>query len=268
MRRIAVVNMKGGVGKTTTAVHLAAGLARSGSRVLLIDMDPQGTVAHVLGLHPACTIEDVLLRGVPPPQAIVTARPGLDMMAATPSAFAIEGRLTGLADRERLLSRCLEPLAGYDAVVVDTSPAFNILTYNAVLYAEEIVVPVGMDPMAIVGAVQTLRGVAQISKIWPEHALGIAAVLPIAVSPTTHATRASIDALGRHPQLAPWLYKPGIRKCIALTYAAAARQTIWEHAPRSSAANDYTSFVEFVRTRATRTEATAHGQIETAQTGF
>src|SRR5260370_11375480 len=106
MRKIAVVNMKGGVGKTTTAVHVAAGLASRGLRVLLIDADPQGNIGHALGIHPTHTIEH-LLAGERPAEAVIVrgVRERLDAIASTPSAFSLERRLAGATQPGTILAR-------------------------------------------------------------------------------------------------------------------------------------------------------------------
>ena len=247
MRKLAVVNMKGGVGKTTTAIHLAAGLARRGQRVLLVDADPQGNVSHTLRVHPALTIQELMTGEATPEQVIVRAvRPGLDVIASTPASFGLEARLAGQPLRETVLARRLRGLAGYDAVVIDSSPAMNLLTYNALLYAEEIVVPVAMDLMAIIGARQTLAGVAQVCELWPERRLEVLAVIPTFVNSNTHATRATLEALEQDPLMGPRLVQPGVRQCIDLNYATAQHQTIWEYAPKSRAAEDYNRLVAFI----------------------
>jgi chromosome partitioning protein len=247
MRKIAVVNMKGGVGKTTTAVHVAAGLASRGRRVLLIDADPQGNIGHAFRIRHTHTIEDLLVGAASADAVIVRGvRERVDVIASTPVAFSLERRMAGETQRETILARRLRGLTSYDAVVIDSSPAMNLLTYNALLYAEEIIVPVGMDLMAIIGARQTLNGVAEVKDLWPDRRLDLLAVLPTFTSATNNATKAALEALEKDTQMGPYLFSPGIRQCIDLNYATAQRQTIWEYAPRSRAAEDYTRFLDFV----------------------
>lgn len=234
------MNMKGGVGKTTTAVTVAAGFARAGRRVLLVDADPQGNASHLLQVSATRSLREVMLGELPATDVIVhDVRPGLDVLPSSPAAFGLDVQLAGAVQRETLLRRKLAGLSDYDVMVFDTSPAMNLLAYNALLAAEELVVPVGMDPHAILGARHTLDGVREVRSLWPDRALTVAAVLPTAVNPQTHAARAAIAALVADPDLGPALLQPGIRQCIDLVYASAAHQTIWEYAPRGRAADDY-----------------------------
>jgi len=247
MRQIAIVNMKGGVGKTTTAIHLAAGLSRRGARVLLVDADPQGNVGHALGLRSALTIRELMLGEAPAADVIVRdVRERLDVIASAPSAFGLDTQLAAAPQRETILARRLKDLSGYDAIVIDSSPAMSLLTYNALVFASEVIVPVGMDGMAILGARQTLAGVHEIRELWPDRRLDLLAVLPTSVNVTTNATRAAFEALDGDAELRDHLYRRGIRQCIDVTYAITQRQTIWEYAPRSRAAEDFDAFVQFV----------------------
>jgi chromosome partitioning protein len=249
MRKLAVVNMKGGVGKTTAAIHIAAGLATRGQRVLLVDADPQGNVGHTLHLQPVHTFEELMTGDAPLDDVVVRGvRPGLDVVVSTPAAFSLERRLAGETQRETILARRLRDERRYDAVVIDTSPAMNLLTYNALLFAEEIVIPVGMDLMAVIGARQTLNGVLQVRELWPERRLELLAVLPMFVHSGNHATRATLEALEQDAALGKYVFTPGIRQCIDLNYATASHQTIWEYAPRSRAADDYSSLIDYIET--------------------
>jgi chromosome partitioning protein len=182
-------------------------------------------------------LEAVIMHGV---------RPQLDVIASTPAAFALERRLAGETQRETILQRKLRGLTGYDMVVIDTSPAMNLLTYNALLVAEELIIPVGMDLMALIGARQTLAGVDQVRELWPDRKLDVLAVLPTFVHSGTYATKATMEALEADARIGPFVYKAGIRQCIDLNYATASHQTIWEYAPRSRAAEDYTKLIGFI----------------------
>jgi chromosome partitioning protein len=181
-----------------------------------------------------------------PAEVIVPGvRDRLDLIVSTPAAFGLEAQLAGAPARETILARRLKSVTDYDAIVVDTSPAMNLLTYNALLYANDLIIPVAMDGMAIVGAHQTLAGVREIAELWPDRRLELLAVLPVAVN-NTNATRAAFDALDGDRLMASRLYRRGIRQCIDVTYALTQRQTIWEYAPRSRAAEDYDAFVESI----------------------
>jgi chromosome partitioning protein len=267
MRTLAVVNMKGGVGKTTTAISIAAGFAARGKRVLLIDADPQGNVGHVLGISAPVTIRELMLGDASAADVILRSetRPGLGVITATPSSFALESQLAGTVQRETLLSRRLKDVDDFDLMVIDSSPAMSLLTYNALLCASELLMPIGMDTMALAGARQTLDGVNEIRSLWPDRKLTLAAVVPTNVNIKTHAGRSTLEALTADPEMGKVLFARGIRQCIDLTYAAAAHQTIFEYAPASRAAEDYAALIDSLDNSTTVTEGKPYGEASPVQ---
>lgn len=250
MVRIAIVNMKGGVGKTTTSVNLAIGMANQGSRVLLVDMDPQGNVAHSLKIRAQQnTIYDLLADDMVVDQVI---RPGirenLDVIPSSNVAFGLENRLAGETLREKIFSRRMKSVQAYDFVIVDTSPAMSLLTVNTLLYVDVVVLIVSMDQMAIIGAVQSLAGLKRILSAFESPAKEIM-VLPTLYNAATNGSKETMTALQEDPDLAPYLLPIIIRQDVKLSYAAASKRSIWEYDPRSRAAEDYAKLVDYLMKR-------------------
>src|SRR6185503_6338165 len=126
-RAIAVFNQKGGTAKTTTAVHLAAGLARAGRRVLLVDTDGQGNAGASLGITSERSLYHVLVMNLPYKDAVVPARPGLDLLPANETLAAAELYLSGQRQRDRVLASRLAGVTDlYDFVVLDCSPSLSL----------------------------------------------------------------------------------------------------------------------------------------------
>jgi chromosome partitioning protein len=154
-RIIAIANQKGGVGKTTTAVNLAAALARAPQRVLLVDLDAQGNATMGSGVdkreveNSTC---DVLLQEVDARQAIVTTPEGFDLMPGNIDLTAAEIQLMESNGRELRLKAALEPLRGdYDFIVIDCPPALSLLTLNALTAADSVLVPMQCEYYALEG---------------------------------------------------------------------------------------------------------------------
>jgi hypothetical protein len=142
-RRLAIFNHKGGTGKTTTSVSIAAGLASRGARVLLVDTDSQGNVSVSLNVKAERSLYHVLVMGLRASEAIVSVRPNLDLIVANETLAAAELYLAGRQSRDRVLQTRLAPLFdAYDVIVLDCSPSLSLMNQNALVVAEGVLVPV------------------------------------------------------------------------------------------------------------------------------
>ncbi len=162
---IAILNQKGGVGKTTTAINVAAYLAKSGKSVLLIDFDPQGNATSGLGLDKhqiSTTSYEVLLGSVPADKAIAeTETPDLDIIPTNENLAAAEIELVSRDDRELLLKQAIASL-NYDFVIIDCPPALGLLTINALSAADWLLIPVQAEYYAMEGLSQLLSIVQRV----------------------------------------------------------------------------------------------------------
>jgi chromosome partitioning protein len=166
-RVIAIANQKGGVGKTTTCVNLAASLAATQRRVLLIDIDPQGNATMGSGFDKTTlesTVCDVILDGAPIEAALQRVEEGgYDLLPANQELSAAEVELLGKADRDLRLKKALMPIAArYDYILIDCPPAINMLTVNALVAANRVLIPMQCEYYALEGLTALLNTVDQI----------------------------------------------------------------------------------------------------------
>lgn len=170
-RVTALANQKGGVGKTTTAVNLAAALAGSGARVLVVDIDPQGNASSGLGVverNHIATVYDVLIRGLPVFRAVQRGAGGHDSLDLVPSNRELAGaevELVGVRDRETILKEMLAPvLQDYDYVFVDCPPSLGLLTLNTLVAADSVLIPIQCEYYALEGLTQLLNTIRLVQR--------------------------------------------------------------------------------------------------------
>jgi chromosome partitioning protein len=168
-RIIAIANQKGGVGKTTTAVNLATAFAATGRRVLVVDLDPQGNASTGLGRPPgegAISSYEVLLGDSALDEAAVaTAVPRLGLVPASPDLAGAELELSQRAEREFQLSHAMRNrVEGYDEVLIDCPPSLNLLTINALVAADRVLVPLQCEFYALEGLAQLMRTIERVQQ--------------------------------------------------------------------------------------------------------
>ena len=245
MHRIAVLNQKGGTGKTTTSVNLAAGLAEAGHRVLLIDADPQGHCAISLGVRGRRDFYDVLIDGADPAACIVSARENLDLLSSSErlaSAEVLLARRQG--DRQTLMRTRLQQLQGYDYVIVDCGPSLSLLNTNVLLYCGELLVPVACDYLSLVGVRHIMRTLGRLKEHF-SHDVELLGFLPTMYDRRNKISEESVALLqSRYPDE---VLEP-IRINASLKEAPSHQASIFEYDPDSRGATDYRELVgELVR---------------------
>lgn len=243
-RRLAVLNQKGGTGKTTTAINLAAALAMRGFKVLLIDMDAQGNVGVSLGLSGEHGTYHLLMENEPVGDIAVPIRNNLDIITSNETLAAAEIQLAQSDERREL--RLKDALVtrrgeeGYDYVILDCPPALSLVNQNALVYADEVIVPVSCDFLAMVGVKQILRTLDRMNNLMGQP-VSICGVLPTFFDTRT---RLSAEVLQNLRDYFKEKTLPPIRVSTRLKEAPSHKKTIYEYAPNSSAAEDYLAVVD------------------------
>lgn len=242
-RKIAVSLSKGGVGKTTTSVNLAAGLAMGGYRVLLVDTDTQGQDSFVLGVKPRVGLTELVTGELGPEETIVEVRKRLSLLAGGKSLAGLK-RLIDRKDfgAELTLTETLAPIENqYDFIIVDTSPGWDPITVNVLFYVKEVLTPVSLEVMTLQGLVEFLKALAAIQKYRKELALRY--ILPTFQDNRVKKTAGIMKKL--ESMYGPVLCSP-IRYNSRLAESPAHGQTIYEFAPGSHGAHDYRELVRKV----------------------
>jgi chromosome partitioning protein len=242
---ISMTNQKGGVGKTTTTINLGAALAEAGRKVLMVDMDPQGSLSIGLGVPPSAlegrkTVYDMLMdsSAAPASEVIVqTSIKGLDLLPANIHLSAAELRLAGEVAREYALDRALQTIrADYDYVLIDCQPSLGLLTVNALTASDGAIIPMECEFFALRG-VEMLR--ETIGKVQERlnNRLTIDGVLPTMVDVRTLHTRETVEAV--YDMFGDLLFHTIISRTVKFPETTKAGVSIIEQAPTSSGAVAY-----------------------------
>ena len=250
-RVIAVVNQKGGVGKTTTAVNLGAALAQRGRRVLLVDVDPQGNATTGAGIDKQALtkcVYDVLLQAAPIADVVMPTQ--IEKFAVAPATLNLAGaeiELVAALSREQRLKGALEQVrSDYDDIVIDCPPSLGLLTLNALSAADALIIPIQAEYFALEGLGQLTR-VIDLVRAHLNPSLAILGVLVTMYDGRTNLAVQVVEEVQRH--FGDRVFETRIPRNIRLSEAPSFGSPIARFDPKSKGATAYAALAEEVLAR-------------------
>jgi chromosome partitioning protein len=238
MKIIALMNQKGGVGKTTSTVNIGAGLNKLGKKVLLIDLDPQANLTYSLGIqgHDLRKTIYELLKGQISTSDVIVEKNGLQVIPASLDLSGAEIELSGMAGREFLLRESLTKLSDLDYVLLDCPPSLGLLTLNSLVAADEVYIPVQSEFLALQGMSKLLQTVEIVQKRL-NPSLEITGIIGTRYDSRKTLNKEVVQKIQSY--FGAKLFKTLIRDNVALAEAPSHGQDIFAYKSDSNGAEDY-----------------------------
>ena len=241
---LAIVNRRGGVGKTATAHAVGAGLSLRGYKTLFVDLDSQCNLTYDVGGKPAPLTSMEVLSGTATAQEAIQHTAGGDIIPASPSLAVADTAIDGTG-KEHRLKEALELIAGdYDYIVIDTPPALGVLTVNALTACTSVIIPAQAEVHSIQG-IALLYDVIRAVKKYTNPALTVKGILITRYNGRavlSRDMRSNLEETAK--ELGTKVFPVPVRECIAIKEAQATQNNIFTYAPRSNATEDYTALLD------------------------
>lgn len=238
---IAIVNQKGGTGKTTTTVNLGCALARKGKKVLLVDLDAQGNLTYSLGiLEVEKSIGQVMLGELDFGEILVT-KEGVDVAPAEIDLADVEINIASELARESILKKILAQAKGYDYILIDCPPSLSLLTINALNAASRVIVPLQMEVLSLQGLDQIISTINQIKEVL-NNELEIWGLLPVMVDSRRKLSKEIFEHIEENYDFR--IFDSSIRTNVRASEAPSFGESLISYAPASNGAKDYMAFAD------------------------
>lgn len=243
MRKIAVYNQKGGVGKTTTAINLAAGLSRNGKKVILIDLDPQGSVHTWHTLETKKNLSHLITDNVPIEKCIGKLAKNLDLIYCDETLADAEEFMHKQKDNNSLLEQRFTPDLDYDYVILDCPPSLRLMNQNALFYAREAIIPASTDILGFDALKKTMKHIEVFNSKF-KHKLHVSSIIPTNFDTRSKVCKQILEQMRK--DFTQLLVTDPIRINSKLREAPRAHKSIFSYAKSSPGAQDYWKLVKLM----------------------
>ncbi|MDX5423179.1 MAG: AAA family ATPase [Hymenobacteraceae bacterium] len=238
---VAVINQKGGTGKTTTTINLGSALSKLGKKVLLLDLDPQSNLSYSLAVvSPEASLADVFL-GNKSIHDILVQKDGVWIAPGSNDLVDIEISLVSQPEREKFLKRILSEAKGFDYVLVDCPPSLSVLTLNALTAAQEVLIPLQMEVLTLQGLDQITKTVQKVKKAFNPK-LNVKGVVVVMFDVRRKLSQEVLEYLRENVQ--ERIFDSQIRLNVRLAEAPSFGKSVLDYDPSSNGAKDYRALAE------------------------
>ena len=245
MKTIALINQKGGTGKTTTAINLGSALAAKGKKVLLVDFDPQANLTYSFGIHPEKGSITEFLQGKQPLETLLSNKESLAILPSSSTLADFEVSIVNKIGRENILKERLSKVRGFDYILVDCPPSLSILTVNALNATDEVLIPVQMEILSLQGLAQLIGTIREVKQILNKK-LKVRGIVASMYDSRRKLSREVMEEIERNVK--ERLFRTVIRECVKIAEAPSFAKSVLAYAPSSNGAKDYTKLArEFLK---------------------